>query len=250
MIISYDYGHMMGGEDGSAIGIVNEYTEVRNYGSVVVNELIRQGHTLVNCTPANGYMSLGDSLSFRVNKANISGSQLHLCFHANAFNSQAHGAECEVASDNSARYGQSILNEIVKLGFTNRGINRPALYVTKNTSMACVLIEPFFCDSDVDVALYNCNTLGKAIAQGVINVIGGNPIIEEKKEEKELKKIVVYLGDADVFAALMVSQKNQCPLMSKQDFESSGIKADQVIPIGGKNNSTRFTTFKDAANLL
>lgn len=66
----------------------------------------------------------------------------------------------------------------------------------------------------------------------------------------DMKKIVVYLGDADVFAALIVSQKNQCPLMSKADYVASGLKADQVIEIGGKPNSTRYSTFKDAAALV
>lgn len=173
-IISYDYGHMEGGQDGSANGLVYEYAEARKYGQICVNELIRQGYTLVNCTPPDGAMTLQASLDYRVNKANSSGSQLHLCFHINAFNGQAYGAEVEVASDNSAKYGQSILNEIIKLGFTNRGVNRPSLYVTKNTNMPCVLTEPFFCDNKQDVSLYNPNTLGLAIAKGVVNVIGGN----------------------------------------------------------------------------
>ena len=190
MIISYDYGHMEQGQDGSASGIVYEYAEVRKYGAVVVNELMRQGHELINCTPSNGPMTLGDSLYYRVNKANTSGSQLHLCFHINAFNGQAHGAEVEVASDNSANYGQSILNEIVKLGFTNRGVNRPNLYVTKNTNMPCVLIEPFFCDNQADVNLYNCNTLGLAIAKGVVNIIGGNAPQKESVKVEETKEPV------------------------------------------------------------
>lgn len=198
MIISYDYGHMEQGQDGSANGIVYEYAEVRKYGAIVVNELMRQGHELINCTPPNGPMTLSDSLAYRVNKANDSGSQLHLCFHINAFNGQGHGAEVEVASDNSANYGQSILNEIVKLGFTDRGINRPNLYVTKNTNMPCVLIEPFFCDNQADVNLYNCNTLGLAIAKGVINIIGGNAPKESVKmpEIKEpVDNFVVPKGD-------------------------------------------------------
>ena len=178
MILTYDYGHGTG-QDRGADGIVNEEAEIRKYGPVVVNELLRQGHTLINCTPVDPNMDLNSSLGYRVSKANSSGSQLHLCFHVNAFNGSAHGAEIEVASDNGAKYAQSILAEIVKLGFTDRGVNRPNLYVTKNTNMPAVLIEPFFCDSSVDIALYNPNTLGLAIAKGIINIIGGNskPII-------------------------------------------------------------------------
>ena len=125
MIISYDYGHGTGNDRG-ANGYVNEEAKIREYGPVCVNELIRRGHTLINCTPTNASMGLNESLAFRTTKANSSGSQLHLCFHVNAFKttSAAMGAEVEVASDTGAKYGQSVLNEICKLGFKSRGIKR------------------------------------------------------------------------------------------------------------------------------
>ena len=175
MFISYGFGHGTG-QDRGANGVVNEETEIRKYGPIVVNELMRAGHTLINCTPTNSNMGLNESLSYRTTKANASGSQLHICFHVNAFQTtnKAMGAECEVASDQSAKYAQSILNEIVKLGFINRGVKRPSLYVTNHTNMPCVLIEPFFCDSSADVKIYNPNNLGLSIATGIINIIGGN----------------------------------------------------------------------------
>jgi len=177
-IVSFDYGHLQSGQDTSANGIVNEFKAIREYAPVCVNELMRQGHTLINCTPPS-IMTLQQSLRYRIDKANASGSQLHICFHINAFNGQAHGSEIEVASDSGEKYGQSVLNEICKLGFTNRGIKRPNLYITRNTNMPAILIEPFFCDNAEDVRLYNPNSLGLAIAKGVINIIGGQvkPVI-------------------------------------------------------------------------
>lgn len=175
-VISYDYGHGTGNDRGAS-GIIIEEKAIREYGPVCVNELMRQGHTLVNCTP-NGNMTLKQSLAYRVDKANLNGSQLHICFHANAFNKEAHGAEVEVASDAGEKYGQSILSEICKLGFTSRGVKRPSLYVTGHTKAVCVLIEPFFCDSPIDVKLYNPNALGVAIAKGVIKVIGGKVAVK------------------------------------------------------------------------
>ncbi len=69
------------------------------------------------------------------------------------------------------------------------------------------------------------------------------------KEEYDMKKIVTYLGDADLFAAVLVSQKLVCPLMRINDFKASGLKVDEVIQIGGNTNDTnRFTTMKNAAN--
>ena len=177
MLISYDFGHGIGNDRG-ANGVINEETAIRQYGPVCINELLRQGHTLINCTPTTS-MTLQESLSYRVNKANTSGSKLHICFHINAFNGQAHGAEIEVASDSGEKYGQSVLNEICKLGFANRGIKRPSLYITRNTNMPAILIEPFFCDNVEDIKLYNPNSLGLAIAKGIINIIGGQikPVI-------------------------------------------------------------------------
>lgn len=173
MIISYDFGHGTG-EDRGASGIVNEEVEIRRYAPITIQILEQTGHKCINCTPTASGMSLNDSLVYRVNHANASGSQLHLCFHVNAFNGSAHGAEVEVASDAGQKYGDSVLNEICALGFTRRGVNRPSLYVTKHTNMTAILIEPFFCDSAIDCKIYNPVSLGNAIAKGILNIIGGN----------------------------------------------------------------------------
>ena len=180
MIISYDFGHGCG-QDRGANGIVNEELTIRAYAPFAVASLIRAGHTLVNCTPTSAN-TLQESLSYRTEHANASKSQLHLCFHVNAFQhtDAPMGCEIEVASDNGAKYGQSVLNEIVKLGFKNRGIKRPDLYVTKNTNMPAILIEPFFCDSIADCKLYNASMLGNAIAKGIFDIIGGTtpPVVK------------------------------------------------------------------------
>jgi N-acetylmuramoyl-L-alanine amidase len=186
-IISYDLGHMEGGQDTSANGIVYEYAGIRAYAPVTINELMRQGYTLVNCTPPNGSMSLQESLDYRVNKANASGSFLHICFHINAFNGQAYGAEIEVASDAGEKIAVPVLDAICALGFARRGINRPNLYVTKNTNMIAILIEPFFCDSKTDCAIYNPNTLGLAIAKGIINAIGSVNNVQSKPQPTVIK---------------------------------------------------------------
>ena len=173
MIISYDFGHGVGADRG-AEGILNEEKCIREYGTVVVNELIRQGHILINCTPTDPNMTLMQSLQYRVDKANACGSQLHICFHVNASGVGGHGEEIEVASDTGLKYAQPVFNEICKLGFTPRDINRPNLYITAHTTMPAILLEPFFCDVKVDCDLYNPNTLGLAIATGIIATIGGN----------------------------------------------------------------------------
>ncbi len=104
--------------------------------------------------------------------------------------------------------------------------------------MESIIVESLFCDSSQDAELFNKKTdeLARAIANGIDSRVSLNISKPQKpinKEEYDMKKIVTYLGDADLFAAVM----------------ASGLKAEQVIQIGGNANDTnRFSTMKNAAN--
>ena len=75
--------------------------------------------------------------------------------------------------------------------------------------------------------------------------------LNKLNEVYDMKKIVTYYGDADLFGAVMVAQKNKCPLMKVADYVVSGIKAEEVIQIGGKQEDTnRYVSFKNAAKLV
>ncbi|MBW9170794.1 N-acetylmuramoyl-L-alanine amidase [Clostridium estertheticum] len=173
-IISWDEGHGTG-DDVGADGFVNEEKVIREYAPIVIAELERHGHTCINCTPpSNTSMTVNQSLAYRTLHSNNSGSILHLCFHVNAYDDvSAHGAEIEYASSTGAKYATSVLTEICKLGFTNRGIKNPRLWMTYQLSAVSILIEPFFCTNSNDCNLYNKTTLGLAIAKGILNIIGG-----------------------------------------------------------------------------
>ena len=83
--------------------------------------------------------------------------------------------------------------------------------------------------------------------QAELNLLNNNIV----KVEYDMKKLVTYYGDADLFGAVMVAQKNRCPLMKLSDYKASGLKAEQVIQIGGKAEDTnRYVTFKNAAKLV
>ncbi|MBU3216636.1 N-acetylmuramoyl-L-alanine amidase [Clostridium estertheticum] len=172
-IISWDEGHGTG-QDRGAEGFLNEEKVIREYAPICIAELQRHGHTLINCTPPNTNMTVNQSLAYRSEHANASGSQLHLCFHVDAYDdASAHGAEIEYASLAGAKYATSVLTEIHKLGFTDRGIKNPRLWMTYQPSAVSILIEPFFCTNSNDCNLYNKTTLGLAIAKGILNIIGG-----------------------------------------------------------------------------
>jgi N-acetylmuramoyl-L-alanine amidase len=99
MKISYDYGHMEGGQDGSADGILYEYRVAREYGKVCIDYLTKEGVTCIDCTPPDEFMSLLESLDYRVNKANENVCDLHISFHANWYYGKGEGAEIEVYSE-------------------------------------------------------------------------------------------------------------------------------------------------------
>jgi N-acetylmuramoyl-L-alanine amidase len=169
-----DFGHGTG-QDRGANGYRNEEHDCREYGNLVVQKLRKLGHTVVDCTPpANPALTLGQSLAYRVNKANTSGSILHICMHVNAFEKdKANGCEVEYISATGKTYADKICTEISNsLGYRNRGSQlRTGLYVLKYTNMPSILIEPFFCDTKTDCDKYNSEKLATAIVKGITGQI-------------------------------------------------------------------------------
>lgn len=170
MVITYDFGHGTG-EDRGAEGYRNEEHDCREYGALVIKKLQRLGHTCYDCTPAaTPALSLGQSLAYRVNKANSICSQLHICFHVNAYETdKAEGCEVEYISDSGKAYADRVCTEMSNvLGFRNRGSQlRAGLYVLKYTNMPAILIEPFFCDTKSDCNKYDPEKLATAIVKGI-----------------------------------------------------------------------------------
>ncbi|WP_368488798.1 N-acetylmuramoyl-L-alanine amidase [Clostridium sp. BJN0013] len=173
MIITYDFGHGTG-QDRGASGYRNEEKDCREYGALAIKKLQSLGHTCYDCTPASSpALTLGQSLAYRVNKANSIGSQLHLCMHVNAFQTdKATGCEVEYASAAGQAYADRVSSEIsTALGLTNRGAkSQPGLYVLKYTNMVAILIEPFFCDNKADCDKYNVEKLATAIVKGITGI--------------------------------------------------------------------------------
>ena len=182
MKIAVDFGHGTG-QDRGASGYLNEEKVIREYGPLVIAGLQKLGHTVYNVTPTQGGLTLGQSLAYRVNKANYYNVDLFLCLHVNAFKTdQAQGAEVEYKSSSGKVYANEIENELLKLGFTEHGegsVQRNNLYVLNHTNAVAVLVEPFFCDNKSDCNKYNPKTLANAIIRGVTghDVYLGNPYV-------------------------------------------------------------------------
>jgi N-acetylmuramoyl-L-alanine amidase len=143
----------------------------KEVGDKVIAKLQSLGHQVVNCTPSSA-SSESDSLHKRANKANSTGVDCFASIHFNSFNGQARGTEVFAASTQGKAIAQRVLNNIVGLGFVNRGVKNGSHYfVLRHTNMPAILIECCFCDSATDMSHYNtirANKIADAIVQGLV----------------------------------------------------------------------------------
>ncbi len=256
MKIGLRYGHSINCR--GARGKIDEVDGCRILYGKIKGLLEAQGHTVIDC---NSNANNADSeLSEGTNKANNAKVDIYITLHMNAFNGKARGVECwcyDTNSKTAISISTRICANIFKLGTPNRGVKiNNGYHDLKASNMESIIVETLFCDNAEDAELFNKKTdeLARAIANGIDSRVSLNISKPQKpinKEEYDMKKIVTYLGDADLFAAVLVSQKLVCPLMKVNDFKASGLKAKEVIQIGGKAGDTnRFTTMKNAAMLL
>ncbi len=167
-----DMGHNAPPDTG-ARGFGFEDTMTRDVGNRVISKLRDLGHIAINCTPSSAY-SVSDSLRRRVGTANAQNVQYYVSIHFNAFNGRANGTEVFAVSDTARRIAQPVLDNIVSLGFVNRGVkNGSHLYVVRSTNMPAILVEGCFVDSQKDMNLYNAEAMANAIVKGLT---GQNPV--------------------------------------------------------------------------
>lgn len=252
--IVIDEGHY--NYESGAVGFtIKECDITHNVAYKLKSKLEKQGHTVLI---TNG------SLSNRTTKANQWGADIFISLHCNAFNGKAYGIETFCYKFKYRKLADSIHNSLLgdkRLYRINRGVKEGDLHVIRESNMDACLVEMAFIDNkeDNDLLLKYQDEYATAIAKGVQAYFGlsykedikkpSKPSKPQVKEEYDMNKLVVYYGDADLFGAVMVSQKHGCPLMKLSDYKNSGLKAKEVIQIGGNANDTnRFSTMKNVAN--
>ena len=170
IILAIDMGHNVPYDRG-AVGIKSEDELNILVGQALISKCRNRGIKVVDCTPRTA-QSLYNSLKQRCEVANASGAMLFVSIHHNAFPG-GYGAEVLCIKDNyqgglSTRVSQAIANELGNIGLRNRGVkDRRDLYVLNNTSMAALLVECAFVDSDRDMANYDPDTVAEAIFIGL-----------------------------------------------------------------------------------
>jgi N-acetylmuramoyl-L-alanine amidase len=180
MRIAIDCGHTLSGADYGAIGIRAESLLTREVGKRVIIKLKAMGYTVIDCT-LDKCSNLGQSLGYRVNKANYNNVDLFVSIHFNCFNSSANGVEIYTYNANNFTEANRSLQNLVNLGFVNRGIKSGNnLYVIKHTKAKAMLVECCFCDSRKDMNIYAAEKCANAIVSGIT----GQSVVVEYKESK------------------------------------------------------------------
>lgn len=255
--VCIDPGH--GGSDSGAVtGKHVEKTYNLDTALSCRDELQRYGVKVVMTRTADKFLSL----ERRCEIANQNGCDYFVSIHHNSgggdrgevIYSKAEGNGLQmahkIAKEMKVDMGQTEVKEYKRL---NKSGKTDYYAVIRRTNMPANIVEICFLDNKKDVEI--ADTLaerkrnGKEIAQGILKHLGIK--VDEKGGEDMVDKIVLYHGDADVFAAIVVAQKYKCPVMKETDFKVSGLKAKEVVQIGGKaEDANRFQTFKNAAKLL
>ena len=165
LTFAIDIGHNSA-YDGGAVGIRAEDISNKEVGTRVMAKLINLGYNVVDTSPTNA-TSLTNSLQQRCDAANAANADYYVAIHFNMYNGAASGSEVYIFSDVNRTMAQEVLNNIVSLGYINRGVKYETYYVLRNTSMPAMLIECSFLDSVSDMNRYDADAFADAIVNGL-----------------------------------------------------------------------------------
>ena len=163
--IAIDIGHNVS-FDGGAVGIRKEDELNKLVGEALIENFRAIGINVVNCMPKSA-ISLYDSLNQRCIAANTGNVYFFISIHHNAGRGEGAEVLC-YGSGIAEEVGNSILNELSKIGLKNRGVKyRKDLFVLNKTKMKAILVECAFCDSEKDMTGYECCKIANAIFNGI-----------------------------------------------------------------------------------
>ena len=182
MVIGINCGHTVSGSVGSgAVGILNESDETRRVGYALEELFRKAGDTVVDCTNDRA-ATVTENLRKICSMANAQKLDLFVSIHLNS----GGGKGCEVYTYGGKKLPQAegVLDEMKKLGFTDRGVKDGAnLYVIRHTDAPAMLVEVCFVDTPSDARLYT-ETGAEKIAEAIYAGITGKAP-DEKEENGE-----------------------------------------------------------------
>ncbi|BAZ50205.1 peptidoglycan-binding domain 1 [Nostoc sp. NIES-4103] len=244
-----DIGHNCPPDTG-ARGLRFEDNLTLEVGNKVIAKLKDLGHEVIVCKP-DGANTVKDSLSQRCSKANASKVEVFVSIHFNAFNGQANGTEVFATSETGRKIAKPVLDEIVKLGFFNRGVKSGThLFVLRNTNMPAILIENCFIDSSKDMKLYDGEAIANAIVKGLTGKLPSTPVSSVPDDEQNPDTTTLRLQRA--LNRLKITDKAGKPLVEDNiagQITKSAIEKFQNI-VGVQTTGIAGETTWNAINLI
>lgn len=178
MKFGIDLGHGVASDRG-AVGNIAEETIINAVGSLVISKLKALGHSVVELRPVSA-TSVSNSLEQRYNKADYYNVDMVVSIHANAGGGK--GTEVFTYKTKEVTQARAVLNNLIALGFTNRGIkDGSGLAMVKRPKATAMLIEVCFVDTQSDVELYNSIGVEK-VANAIVNGLTGQIVATDNKK--------------------------------------------------------------------
>ncbi len=162
MKICVNAGHTKLGKGTGAVSLLNESIETRKIAYHLMYLLASTKHEIIPAVFDKSNNNLKDAVEL----SNSKNADLFISIHLNAGGGT--GAECYTWKGNKNKQATSILTNLEKIGFKNRGIkNGSHLYVIKNTKATAILVECCFVDNTKDKEKYNAYSIAKAIYNSI-----------------------------------------------------------------------------------
>ena len=168
-VIVINAGHTKMGKGTGASKYLTESVETRKIAYELMVLLADTKHEVIPAVFDSSTTNLNDAVKL----ANDKKADIFISIHLNAGGGT--GVECFTWKGQMTDIGKAIQNNIVALGFKNRGIKDGSqFYVIKNTHAKCeaTLVECCFVDNKNDVAKYNYKNMAKAIYNAICSVYG------------------------------------------------------------------------------
>jgi N-acetylmuramoyl-L-alanine amidase len=190
-----DIGHNAAPDTG-AVGIKVEDNLTLDVGKRVITKLRALGHEVIECKPSKA-SNVRDSLIQRCNKANNNKVDVYVSIHFNSFNTLANGTEIFAIGEQSRKIAKPVLDEIIKLGFFNRGVKSGThLFVLRNTDMPSILVEGCFLDSQKDMGIFEPESMANAIVKGLTGKLPSDKVNQMPDEELNADITILRLQKA------------------------------------------------------
>lgn len=192
MKIGLDAGHCLRGADTGAVGCgMKEQVMTRTIANQVSRKLQALGHKVIICN-IDKASSMSESLSHRYTTANNNNVDFYVSIHINAGGGK--GSEVFTMYARELPQAKITLDNLVKLGFTRRGIKDAMNYdgrghrlaVIRNTHAPAMLVEVCFIDTQSDINLYKnlgADKIADAIVKGIVGETISTPTVSKPQSK-------------------------------------------------------------------